>query len=147
MPRVEATGKLLKGSDLVKEKRKAVGGVIMNVRVPAAGFGSPYIVEFDADVLPGIHQWPVNRTEATKLSEMIDPYTEQWPGWAVVLGLCERNDPKKNKPVPSLEVVKVVDPKTAKKDRKTKPMYTATPSGETVEQRVGPTPNWDDVPF
>lgn len=124
-------GRLLKGSDVVDAKKKAVAGVVLEVRDSPQGFGSPYIIDFDTDLLPGIHSWPCNTTEARRLVDMTgDRDPSKWEGMAIGLALCQRNNPKEARRlgldeylVDSLEVAFVTPAKQAAKKRKTKPTY------------------------
>lgn len=148
MPKVSGVignepGKLLKGSDVVSAKKTAVGGVILEVRDSPKGFGSPLIIDFDSDVLPGISSWPVNITESRKLASMIADDTELWAGWAVVLVIEKKNNPKTNRDVDSLVVDSVLEPKVAAKKRTSKPKYTI--SGQPGKAKAAFTP--DDIPF
>lgn len=130
-------GKLLKGSDVIAAGKNFISGVILEVREPASGFGSPFIVDFDTQVLPGISSWPCNVTEARRLASMIDDNPEVWEGYGLVLSVEMKNNPKSNTLVPGLVVYSVEKPATVAKMRKSKPTIkkgqNATAAGETQQ--------------
>lgn len=119
----EKFDKLLAGSDVVKAKKDGVAGIILAVRESPKGFGAPLIIDFDTDVLPGIHSWPCNITEARKLAGMIDTDTENWVGAAIGLELIKVNNPQTSRMVDSLAVGFFIPREEAAKTRKTTPKY------------------------
>jgi len=154
-------GRLLKGSDVVEAKKKAVAGVVLQVRDSPQGFGSPYIIDFDADLLPDIHSWPCNTTQSRRLADLIDRNPDKWEGYAVGLRVVQANNPKLAKAkgldeffVDSLEVAFVTEPKVAAKKRKSKVKYHKAAPGMVSypgKSAGGPPPHApitdDDVPF
>lgn len=136
--------KLLKGSDVIDAGKKAIGGVILQVRESSNGFGAPYIIDFDTEVLPGISSWPCNMTETRKLADVLGSDVDNWPGCAVVLGTCMANNPQLGRPVPSLTVVSTMTAKDAAKKRTTKPtILLKSPEGVSN----GKAGKYDEVPF
>lgn len=152
MPEVKSRGALLKGALVVAAKKKIIGGVILAVRVGVKGIESPYVIDFDTDVLPGCSSWPCNATEATRLAEMISNMTENWIGWGLVLMVKEKNNPKLAREigvpeylVPGLVVHSVMKPAEAAKRRTTKPKYDNTTYRS--EEMAKPEVNMDKPPF
>jgi hypothetical protein len=152
----------LKGSDVVDAGLKAVAGVILEVRDSPQGFGSPYIIDFDADLIPGVHSWPCNTTQSRRLADLTkqkDP--AKWEGFAIGLAVVQQNNPKLARAnnvdewlVDSLAVAFVVEPKKAAKNRKTKAKYRKQAAGEVSypgKTAGAPPPHGEftdaDVPF
>jgi hypothetical protein len=152
-------GVLLKGSDVVDAGKRAIAGIILAVRDSPQGFGSPYIIDFDNDLLPGIHSWPCNVTSARRLADLTkfnDP--DKWEGFALGLEIVQVNNPKLARVkgldeylVDSLAVSFVTDPKVAAKKRKSKPKYKKELVSYPGKNVGGPAPHGqftdDDVPF
>lgn len=152
-------GILLKGSDVVNAGKRAVAGVVMQVRDSPEGFGSPYIIDFDADLLPGIHSWPCNVTSARRLKDLTKfDNPDKWEGFAVGLEVVQVNNPKVARQqhvdevlVDSLAVSFVTEPKAAAKKRKSKVKYKKELVSYPGRKSGEPAPHGnftdDDVPF
>lgn len=115
------TGALLKGVHVVAAGKSSAAGVIAFVRQSPKGFGSPFIIEFDTEIVPGIYQWPVNITQARKLADRIGDETETWHGWGIRLKVVKQNNPSTGHIVDSLEVTDIVSPEHVQKIRKSVP--------------------------
>ena len=133
-------GELLKGSHVTAARKRAIGGVILQVREAPRSFTDPFIVDFDCPILPGIKSWSCNQTNARKLAALISPETDEWNGWGIVLVVVRVENPKTGREVDSLSVLSATEPKKTAKTRKTKPVLTAQPQGPAEV-------NLDDVPF
>lgn len=150
MPSVNKSfGGLLKGSDVVKAGLKAVAGVVLNVRAGVKEVSSPYLVDFDTEILPGISCWPCNITEARRLSEMISDQTENWRGWMIMLVVTPKTNPKNGSIVDGLSIGRVMRPADAAKKRKNKPTITTEQARSATSSMGAPpeAPDWDKVPF
>jgi len=161
MPSVKDTigpkegGPLLHGSDIADSGKEYVTGVIMNVRTAPRGFGSPFIIDFDNDVLPGIASWGVNATLARFLSDAISDRTENWRGWGLALAPTDRDEkgnpimnPRTNKPAIGIKILGIKNPNDVAKTRKSKPKYKLETEKKAAPKKDdGPAPNWDNMPF
>lgn len=121
-------GELLKGSHVVAAGKDYVQGVILECRNSPRGFGAPFIIDFDNDVLPGIHSWPCNMTETRRLAQLIGDDMDKWEGWGLVLDVTRANNPKTDREVDSLTVGQVVSPKDLKRTTAAKYTKAAAPS-------------------
>lgn len=154
MPEVKQNdlGGLLKGSDVEKAGRKTIGGIVLGVRAGVKGVNSPYVIDFDTDILPGISSWPCNKTEANVLAGKISNLTENWVGWGIVLSVKPKNNPQMalrngvaEYLVPGLVVMAVMKPADAAKKRTTKATYKAdkVAAASAPERPI----DWDNPPF
>jgi hypothetical protein len=137
--------KLLNGSAVLDLNKKAVGGVILQVRETTGNFGAPYVIDFDTEVIPGVSSWPCNQTEARKLADMLGPDVDNWGGCAIVLGTCMANNPKLGHEVPSLTVVSAMNAKDTAKKRTSKATI-KLPANNAGRSMNGGT-KYDEVPF
>jgi hypothetical protein len=139
---------LVKGSDVVKSGKKMVFGVIAgvrdNTRGQIRGVNSPYIVDFDQDIIPGFSAWGCNWTGARKLSGLIADETGNWVGWGVALAVVPATNPNTGEETKGLAVASVLKPSEVAVLRKKKP------EGKTrkeVAEPVTPEVDWSKVPF
>jgi hypothetical protein len=148
-------GRLLKGSDVVAAGKDIVAGIVLEVRDSPQGFGSPYIVDFDTDLLPGTHSWPCNVTQARRLADLTkEQNPDKWAGFAIGLEVVQQNNPKEAARlgvpeylVDSLAVAFVTVPKEAAKKRKTKPKYFVTGPASASQPAGRKSFTDEDVPF
>lgn len=152
--------RLLKGVDVVGVNKKAVAGIVLEVRDSPQGFGSPYIIDFDTDLVPGIHSWPCNVTQARRIVDLTkERNPSNWEGCAIGLAVCQQNNPKEARRlgldeylVDSLEVAFVTPAAQAAKKRKSKPKYRKDTLASYPGKSGGAPPphapiSDDDVPF
>lgn len=136
-------GALLKG-DMVRAAGKlGIAGVIADVRDSPKGFGAPFIIDFDTEILPGVTSWSVNVTESRKLQEQVSDETDDWKGVGVVLQVVRANNPKTDEMCDSLSIAKIIPAKEAAKARKSKPGVKSTANGKPVAAKFNP----DECPF
>ena len=143
-------GALLKGETMVAAKKSVLVGVVLQVRESPSTFGSPYIIDFDTEVLPGVTSFPVNRTNAKKLGELIDDDYSNWHGYGVMIQATRTDEkgrqitnPKTGHNTIGMKVAGVLSPAEVAKKRKGK----ATIKSKTGDVGAGPVPNWDDLTF